>query len=78
MYLIFDLYVILLKLHICLKIVVKLLIVTLTSKYLQLGGGTMTGALNITGTVTANGKNIGSTHTHGGVQTGGGTTGVVS
>ena len=45
------------------------------------GGNTamnMTGALNITGTVTANGKNIGSTHTHGGVQTGGGTTGVVS
>ena len=36
------------------------------------------GGVNITGTVTANGKNIGSTHTHGGVQTGGGTTGVVS
>lgn len=34
------------------------------------------GPLNITGsTVTHNGKNIGSTHTHSGVQTGGGTTG---
>ena len=45
------------------------------------GGNTamnMTGALNITGTVTANGKNIGRTHTHGGFQTGCGTTGVVS
>lgn len=48
-----------------------------------IGGGsgataTVTGNVNINGTVTNNGKNIGSTHTHGGVQTGGGTTGVVS
>jgi len=36
------------------------------------------GGVNITGAIINNGKNIGSTHTHGGVQTGGGTTGVVS
>lgn len=35
----------------------------------------MNGNLDITGTVTNNSKNIGSTHTHGGVQIGGGTTG---
>lgn len=33
------------------------------------------GNVAITGTLTDNGKNVGSTHTHGGVQTGGGTTG---
>ena len=38
-------------------------------------GATMNGNLDITGTVTNNSKNIGSTHTHGGVQIGGGTTG---
>lgn len=41
-----------------------------------LGGGGNT--VNITGTIYNNGKNIGSTHTHTGVQTGGGTTGQVS
>lgn len=35
----------------------------------------ITGDVSITGTLTNNGKNIGSTHTHGGVQTGSGTTG---
>ena len=40
---------------------------------------TITGAVNITGSsLTHNGKNIGSTHTHTGVQSGGGTTGVPS
>lgn len=34
--------------------------------------------LEVTGTLTANGKNVGSTHTHGGVTTGVGTTGVPS
>lgn len=48
-----------------------------------IGGGSgataaITGNVNITGTVTNNGKNIGSTHTHGGVATGGGTTGSVT
>lgn len=48
-----------------------------------IGGGTgatatITGNVDINGTVTNNGKNIGSTHTHSGVQPGGGTTGVVS
>lgn len=36
---------------------------------------TITGALVVTGSITNNGKNIGATHTHGGVQTGGGNTG---
>lgn len=36
---------------------------------------THTGAFNTVGTLTNNGKNVGSTHTHGGVQTGSGTTG---
>jgi len=40
------------------------------------GGETST--VNITGTIFNNSKNIGSTHTHTGVQTGGGTTGQVS
>lgn len=35
-------------------------------------------AMSINGTITNNGKNVGSTHTHTGVQTGGGTTGQVS
>jgi hypothetical protein len=35
----------------------------------------MTGNIATTGTLTNNGKNIGSTHTHTGVQTGSGTTG---
>ena len=39
---------------------------------------TMIGSVAITGTVSNNGKNIGSTHTHIGVQSGSGTTGVVS
>jgi Phage protein Gp138 N-terminal domain/GpV Apex motif len=41
-------------------------------------GGTMTlnNNVNIIGTLTNNSKLVGSTHTHGGVQTGGGTTGV--
>lgn len=37
---------------------------------------TVTGNVDITGTLSNNGKLVGSTHTHGGVQTGGGTTGV--
>ena len=41
-------------------------------------GVSVTGNIVSTGTITNNGKNVGSTHTHGGVQTGGGTTGVVS
>lgn len=43
------------------------------------GGSTtaqVTGNVAITGTLSNNGKLVGSTHTHGGVQTGGGTTGV--
>lgn len=48
-----------------------------------IGGGTgatatITGNVDINGTVTNNGKNIGSTHTHGGVQPGGGTSGAVT
>ena len=42
------------------------------------GGSTtasVTGNVDIVGTLTNNGKLVGSTHTHGGVQTGGGTTG---
>lgn len=35
----------------------------------------ITGNVNITGTLTNNGKNVGSTHTHGGVDTGSGTSG---
>jgi hypothetical protein len=48
--------------------------------YIELtaGGIAIHGDVTITGTVTANGKVIDNTHTHGGVQTGGGTTGVVS
>lgn len=46
----------------------------------NISGGTttavVTGNVNIVGTLTNNGKLVGSTHTHGGVQTGGGTTGV--
>jgi phage baseplate assembly protein gpV len=38
----------------------------------------LNGAVVMTGTVTSNGKNISSTHTHSGVQTGSGTTGAVS
>jgi len=38
----------------------------------------LNGAVVMTGTVTSNGKNIADSHTHGGVQTGGGTTGAVS
>jgi hypothetical protein len=47
--------------------------------YIELTGGGITihGDVTITGTVTANGKVIDQTHTHGGVQTGGGTTGQV-
>lgn len=41
-----------------------------------MGGASNT--VNITGTIFNNGKNIGSTHTHTGVQTGGGTTGQVT
>lgn len=41
------------------------------------GTATMNGALNIIGpSVTHNGKNIGDTHTHGGIQPGGGSTSV--
>ena len=46
----------------------------------SISGGT-SGTMNVngniisTGTITNNGKAIGSTHTHGGVQTGSGTTG---
>lgn len=36
----------------------------------------VTGDVQTTGAITNNGKNIGSTHTHSGVQTGGGSTGV--
>lgn len=45
-------------------------------------GASLTGALNVTGNVDTtgtlknNGKSVGSTHTHSGVQTGGGNTGV--
>lgn len=42
------------------------------------GNVTITGNLTVSGTVTNAGKNIGKTHTHGGVSTGAGTTGVVS
>lgn len=44
------------------------------------GGLTAQGGsgVNITGAIINNGKNISSTHTHTGVQTGGGTTGIVS
>lgn len=43
------------------------------------GGGTINGGLNVVGgSVTHNSKNIGSTHTHVGVQPGGGTTGAPS
>lgn len=38
----------------------------------------ITGAINFIGALTSNGKNISNTHTHTGVQTGGGTTGGVS
>jgi len=37
-----------------------------------------TGNISSSGTVTNNGKNIGSTHTHGGVSTGGSNTGAVT
>lgn len=45
-----------------------------------IGGGsgataTISGNVDVTGTITNNGVNVGSTHTHGGVATGGGTTG---
>jgi hypothetical protein len=39
---------------------------------------TITGNTTFTGTVTANGHRIDETHTHGGVQAGGGTSGVVT
>lgn len=39
------------------------------------GNTTMNGNLTVTGTITNNGKNIGSTHTHSGVQPGSGNTG---
>lgn len=39
------------------------------------GNVNITGNLTVTGTMTNGVKNVGSTHTHGGVQTGGGTTG---
>ena len=45
---------------------------------LTAAGIAINGNVTITGTVTANGKIIDQTHTHGGVQTGGGTTGQVS
>lgn len=38
----------------------------------------LNGAVQFIGTITSNGKDIASTHTHSGVQTGGGTTGPVS
>lgn len=48
--------------------------------YIELtaGGIAIHGNVTITGTVTANGKVIDNTHTHSGVQPGGGTTGQVS
>lgn len=42
------------------------------------GGINLIGPVTMTGTVTNNGKNIGSTHTHTGVTPGGGTTGTPS
>lgn len=42
------------------------------------GLATMRSGSTTTGSVTNNGKNIGSTHTHGGVTPGGGTSGVVT
>lgn len=39
------------------------------------GGLNIVANVVITGTLVNNGKNVGSTHTHGGVETGGGTTG---
>lgn len=49
-----------------------------TSGSLTINAASLTINANIssTGTLTNNGKNISSTHTHGGVQTGGGSTGV--
>ena len=51
---------------------------TITSSALQwihTGALNVVGSVSLTGTFTNNGKNIGSTHTHTGVQTGSGTTG---
>lgn len=42
------------------------------------GASSISGNLTITGTLTNNGVDVGSTHRHGGVQTGGGTTGTPS
>lgn len=40
------------------------------------GNVTISGNLSVDGSMTNNGKNVGATHTHGGVQTGAGNTGV--
>lgn len=52
---------------------------TVTASTISLVGNvTVTGNLSVSGSMTNAGKNIGKTHTHSGVQTGGGNTGVVN
>lgn len=50
----------------------------ITGSALSGAAAIITGTINFIGALTSNGKNISDTHTHGGVQTGGGTSGPVS
>jgi phage baseplate assembly protein gpV len=50
--------------------------ISLTGNVTITGNLTVNGNTSLVGTAVANGKNIGSTHTHSGVQTGSGSTGV--
>jgi len=52
--------------------------VTVNNDFVVKGKSNLQGDVKTDSAITNQNKNIGSTHTHGGVQTGGGTTGVVS